>query len=101
MRRRPELMRQVRQTIRHPYAWPGGYPVYVVLADGAMLCPTCARAEYRQLSDAAREPEYRTGWEPVAVEVLWEDNDGAERCGHCDRLLQSAYGPDTTEQGAP
>ena len=95
---RPELMRRVRDAIRYPSAWPGLYPHYVLLSDGAYLCRQCARENYRALSDAAREPEYRTGWEPVGVDVLWEYEDPAspETCVNCYAVLPSAYDEDPT-----
>ena len=31
------ILRRVKQAIRQPYAWPGGYPLYVIMADGAAL----------------------------------------------------------------
>ena len=27
------------------YAWPGGYPLYYLCADGGILCPQCANKE--------------------------------------------------------
>ena len=84
-----DIMKAVQQAIREPYAWPGGYPVHVVLSDGDLLCTQCARAEYRQLSEADRD-QGRTGWEPIGAEIFWE---GEESCGHCGTTIESAYGP--------
>ena len=42
------IVEQVKQAIREPYAWPGGYPVYVVCSDGAMLCTTCAKDNFKK-----------------------------------------------------
>jgi len=83
------IMRNVRRAIRQPYAWPGGYPVYVVLGDGGMLCPACARKEYRQISTATRDRD-RSGWEALGAEVYWEGPPA--NCAHCDATLDSAYG---------
>jgi hypothetical protein len=69
------------------YAWPGGYPLHLVLADGGELCPACAGKEWRLLlaADPARE------WTPVGAEVHWEGEP--LHCCHCYSELPSAYGP--------
>jgi hypothetical protein len=66
---------------RNPFAWPGGYPVALVLSDGACLCPGCCRSEAALVSRAGRDPSYRTGWEPEAATIL--DGDEVETCAHC------------------
>ena len=69
------------------FAWPGGYPLYLVLADGGALCPACVRKEWRSLlaADPARQ------WTPVGVGVHWEGEP--LQCCHCWGDIPSAYGP--------
>ena len=83
------ILHDVKQAIRHPFAWPGGYPVYVVLADGEELCGTCARTHYRLIA-AATKDQLSDGWRAVGAEIKWEGDD--DLCGHCGAPLQSAYG---------
>lgn len=84
--------KELRKALRTPYAWPGGYPMYIVLSDGGMLCRECARTEYREMSRALRDPRlYDSGWRPVAAVVLWE---GPEECAHCNSPLEVAYPSD-------
>lgn len=87
------ILEQVKQAIRSPHAWPGGYPVYTILSDGEVLCPKCARAEFKQIVRATRE-KLRDGWRAAGVEILWE---GEEYCAHCGEELESAYGPGESE----
>ena len=82
------IVEQVKQAIREPYAWPGGYPVYVVCSDGAMLCAACAKDNFKKIAEATKK-YYSDGWRAVGAAILWE---GEEYCGHCGRLLESAYG---------
>lgn len=82
------IVATVKRAIRSPYAWPGGYPAYTVLSDGALLCAKCARDNFRQIAHDTRY-EWRTGWNAAGVDVLWE---GEEYCGHCSVRLESAYG---------
>ena len=79
---------RVREAIRHPYAWPGGYPVYVVLTDGELLCRECARDNYRLISHATRHNE-RDGWAAFGGDVVYE---GTNYCANCNKDLESAYG---------
>ena len=83
--------KSVRDAIRSPYVWPGGYPVYTVLSDGAMLCPECARENYRKIAWETRN-HVDGGWQAAGVQVLWETEGQPETCGHCYRELESAYG---------
>ena len=82
----------VKRAIREPYAWPGGYPVYTVMDDGDLLCPDCARAEFKQI---VRDTKMQIGgcWTVLGAEILWEEMDGTPAiCSHCEKKLQTAYG---------
>ena len=88
-----ELAQAYRQG---PLAWPGGYPVYLLLSAGAVLCWDCFKSEYRQIVwDLDNDCD--TGWKPAAMFVLWEndtDENGAELpiyCDHCSKELEAAY----------
>lgn len=83
--------KSVRSAIRSPYAWPGGYPIYVVLADGAMLCSACARENYRQIAWETRLG-VDGGWKALGSTILYETEDQPEQCAHCYCELESAYG---------
>jgi len=88
-----QILEKVKDAIRNPYAWPGGYPVYVVLADGELLCRDCARREYRNIADSTLH-KHRDGWKAAGADILYE---GTEYCGHCSCELESAYGEPETE----
>lgn len=84
---RNEVLQRVKSAIREPYAWPGGYPVYVVMADGDLLCRDCVRSNYRQV---VRDTKAGRGcWAAAGADVYWEGP--AEYCGHCGAELASAY----------
>lgn len=70
------------------YAWPGGYPVYYLCADGGVLCPTCANTEPAAWEADKHCPDYRQ-WRIVAGEVNWEDP--CLTCDHCSKRIESAY----------
>lgn len=92
---RNEIMHAVRDFIRQPVAWPGGYPKSLVMDDGETLCAKCARTEYRQISNSTRH-NMRDGWQAGGVSIHWE---GAPvTCAHCSKETESAYGvPDADE----
>lgn len=84
-------MLRVREFIRQPYAWPGGYPLILVMHDGETLCATCARANYRQISNATRHHLF-DGWRVDCIDTHLEGE--ALGCAHCDHQTPSAYGPE-------
>jgi hypothetical protein len=63
------------------YAWPGGYPLIYICADGAICCAACAT---KTLWDTF--PDYR----PALVDVFYEG--GPETCSVCHAVLESADG---------
>ncbi|WP_028165470.1 hypothetical protein [Bradyrhizobium elkanii] len=72
-----------------PYAWPGGYPLYFITADGAALSFKAAKAERRNILEAIRDDDKRSGWRVVAIEINWED--GNLICDHTSERIESAY----------
>jgi hypothetical protein len=64
------------------WAWPGGYPLYYVVADGGVLCAKCANDNLRlTLSD---DPQ----WRIVGMDINYEDGP---YCDHCNECAESAY----------
>lgn len=90
-----EILRDVRQFARAPFAFPGGYPKVLIMADGECLCSACARAEYRQISNATRHA-LRDGWKAGGVDIHWEGEP--LQCAHCNAEIPSAYGNPETEE---
>ena len=68
------------------YAWPGGYPIYHVTADGGVLCADCAN-ENREL-DSPDDPQ----WHVIASDVNWESPH--LYCDNCNGRVESAYADD-------
>ena len=81
--------RELRDAIRTRYAWPGGYPMAVLMDDGTAVCMDCAKSEYKQIAHSNRH-NIRDGWMPEAVFINWEDVDCY--CAHCNKQIESAYG---------
>ena len=67
------------------FAWPGGYPCAMLMADGEVIDARAARENYRLIRRA-------TGcdWMPAAVFVHWEGEPLI--CAHSGRAIESAYG---------
>jgi hypothetical protein len=76
-----------------PYAWPGGYPCFFLMSDGAALSFKAAKAERRELLEALVDyrdnPHESSGWRPVALEINWEDSE--LYCAHTNERIESAY----------
>lgn len=89
---RMSTLAQVKATLRNgAFAWPGGYPMYLITSDGAALCFPCARKEFRQVAwDYMRGAS--TGWRVEACDINYED--AALHCDHCSKRIESAYAED-------
>lgn len=85
----PELKQALRAG---PYAWPGGYPLYFLAADGSALSFEAVHGEIRQVMYALRHPGTDRDWQIVAVTVNWEDSDLF--CAHTGQLIPCAYSDD-------
>jgi len=80
-----------RKAIRNgAYAWPGGYPLYWLMADGEACAFDVAKSERRQMLEAIAERKIRPHdqWLPIALEVNWEDAD--LYCAHTGKKIESA-----------
>ncbi len=88
---RIETLRAVKQAIRQPRAWPGGYPLYIVMHDGEALSCDAARREWKSIAFSTLHG-LRDGWQALGVDVNWEDT--ALYCAHTGERIESAYGED-------
>jgi hypothetical protein len=66
------------------FAWPGGYPLYYIVADCGCLCPQCVNENLGLLQD----PDDKQ-WHVISYEVNYEDD--SLQCDHCYKLIESAY----------
>lgn len=63
------------------FAWPGGYPLIYITADGSTICPDCANWEGETWN-----PEQAA----IAGDVYWEGP--TIQCEDCNADIESAYG---------
>lgn len=84
-----DVMRQTKKFIRQPYAWPGGYPQTLVMADGVYLCHDCTRDNYRLIAESTVKRGPNDGWRAAGVGVNWENSQ--LYCDHCGEKIESAY----------
>ena len=85
---RPHEKASIKQAL-YRYAWPGGYPVFLVTTDGAALCPNCVKSEIRLIVDACRRDDNTGGWQALGADINWEDPN--LYCDHCNERIESAY----------
>jgi hypothetical protein len=79
-----------RRAVRNgPYAWPGGYPLYWLMADGEACAFKVAKRERRAMLTALAHGN-DSQWLPVALVVNWEDSH--LYCAHTNERIESAYG---------
>jgi len=82
-------IQKVKDYIREPYAWPGGYAKVLYLSDGEAMCVECARSNFRQIVKSTKDNS-RDGWQAVGVGVYWEGP--SMWCAHCRKGIDSEYG---------
>ncbi len=78
-----------KNAIRNPYVWPGGYPQYLVMADGAALSLQAARENWREIVWATLYGNLHSDrdWHVVGVEINWERRI---YCAHTGELIECA-----------
>ena len=76
-----------------PYAWPGGYPMYFVTADGEALSFEAVRKCWREVCRSHVTSFRDPCWSLVAFDVNWEDAE--LYCAHTHARIPSAYAEDT------
>ena len=79
-------LQKVKEALRHPYTFPGCYPIQMWAYDGC-ICHKCVRANFRSV--VADTKSGFGGWDIRGVDVLWE---GPEHCAQCGDEIESAYG---------
>jgi hypothetical protein len=67
------------------FAWPGGYQMALLMADGEVIDAQAARENYRLI-----RRETGTDWAPVDVFIHWEGEPLI--CAHSGREIPSSYG---------
>lgn len=83
--------KQLKEALRSgPYAWPGGYPLYFIAADGEALSFKAVQENLREVMRATCFRHYDKGWRIVGVEINWEDEH--LYCAHSNERIPSAYG---------
>ena len=91
-----EILREVKQAIREPYAWPGGYPKYIVTRDGEAMSVESAKANWPEICKSTMFAGYSgDGWAASCVDINWEDP--ALYCCHSGKRIESAYAEDEVE----
>lgn len=70
------------------YAFPGGYPIYYVTADGGILCPKCCDDNRFEIEEAVAGDDNQ--WLIVGNDINYEDDN--LYCDHCNKQIEPAYG---------
>ena len=86
----------VKRTIRQPYAWPGGYPLFAIMDDGGALCVKCLKSEFALIARSTIQSHNHSwpvdGWSVHGIDTNWEDP--ALYCDNCNKRIESAYAED-------
>lgn len=87
-RRTIETVADLKATLRAgPYAWPGGYAIFFITADGAVLSFAAARAEFSTIAAAIRDDDTRGGWRIIGTGCTAEDDEPTV-CDHTGETIE-------------
>jgi hypothetical protein len=78
---------EFKEFVRHPYTWPGCYPLFAIMADGGCICKKCATDNAKLILSATRQ-NWDKSWKFETAEVNWES---VIYCDNCGDLIESAY----------
>lgn len=84
--------RQIKRAVKEKYEWPGGYPLFLLMADGEALSIDAARDNWRNICRAYIGGDRRDSWYPSEAFVNWENPD--LYCAHTGARIESAYSDD-------
>ena len=87
--------KELKNHVRNPYAWPGGYEKIFVCSDGGTLCAQCVRENFREVLEEVKDtdPHAATGWRVDGV-FLDCDTDSEVTCDHCGRVIVEEWKDD-------
>ena len=74
------------------WAWPGGYPMALLMGDGEVIDAKAAREHYRLIREAMKDEAITADWYPLNAFIHWEGEPLI--CAHSGREIPSAYGLD-------
>jgi len=81
----------VKDALRNPYGWPGGYRRAIYTEDGEELCMRCTRENFRLIVQATvYDKRYSNPWAVAEVNFHWEGPP--HFCCNCNVELPSEYG---------
>ena len=91
MNKQPSL-NDIKEAIRNKYAWPGGYPLYLICADGEALSIDSARDNWHRIARACIVQDRNDPWRVIGVNINYENPD--LYCVASGKRIESAYADD-------
>ena len=81
----------LKDIIRNPYVWPGGYERLIVTNDGGLICSKCCKSEFKNMLHSTLL-SYRDGWqvESACYEAISPESTTEgyiNTCCHCNKLV--------------
>lgn len=86
-----EKINKLKEFVRKPNVFPGGYTQVMIAHDGAPICHKCVKEELKNILHSTKG-EYKDQWEFVDTFINWEDE--SLYCSHCYKQIPSEYGDD-------
>ena len=88
MTKHGDLIVGIKQVAKDHFAWPGGYPLFLIMSDGECLCAKCTEQNIGLI--VANTVSKEDGqWQAIAQDVNWEDESLS--CANCNEPIEVAY----------
>jgi hypothetical protein len=93
------MAERIEYVARERFAWPGGYALGLLMADGEPVCSACVAENLDLIRDATCGMLVDPQWKAVAAYYTDADDDGGYdddggpesiRCGNCNRPVTDA-----------
>ena len=82
-----QTINRIKNAIRNKFAWPGGYALFGICSDGALLCCDCMRENFRKIIRSVKN-NVSDGWRVDALTHSGEMEFDDDQCAHCNRELE-------------
>ena len=93
-----ERVNALKNMIREPFAWPGGYEKISIMSDGCFLCKHCVKDNFSLILSATKEEDRFGGWnlDSILLDCELEPREWIEenleeysldQCAHCNKVL--------------
>lgn len=89
--------KELKELVRHPYAFPGGYQLFALTSDGELMCVNCVKKNFKLCLRATKAND-RYSWCIDTITIVWEGPNVF--CCNCNKEFETEYGDPEEKESA-